>query len=455
NDVNEVESAVMNSLKAVMKEPITIAVYFFVLFTISPKLTFFTLLVLPITGGVLAEIIKRLKKQATQSQESLGRILNILDETFSGMRVIKAFNARDFVIEKIENESGFYRKTSKSMSYKNEMSGPVSEILGVIIIAGIIFYGGKMVLSEDSSLEPAAFMTFLAIFAMIIQPAKNFSNGITSLQRGTASAKRIFQLIDQQPVIKSKPGAIEISSFENDIEFRNVSFAYDSDKVLKNINLRIGKGKTIALVGPSGGGKSTLADLIPRFYDPTEGDVLLDGISLKDIELESLRKQIGVVTQESILFNDTIYNNIAFGMPHVSEADVMEAARIANAHDFIMQSENGYQTFIGERGSKLSGGQRQRLSIARAVLKNPPILILDEATSALDSESERLVQDALFSLMKNRTSVVIAHRLSTIQNADEIIVIQQGEISERGTHEELSRKNGLYRKLATIQKAEQ
>jgi ATP-binding cassette, subfamily B, bacterial MsbA len=455
NDVNEVESAVMNSLKAVMKEPITIAVYFFVLFTISPKLTFFTLLVLPITGGVLAEIIKRLKKQATQSQESLGRILNILDETFSGMRVIKAFNARDFVIEKIENESAFYRKTSKSMSYKNEMSGPVSEILGVIIIAGIIFYGGKMVLSEDSSLEPAAFMTFLAIFAMIIQPAKNFSNGITSLQRGTASAKRIFQLIDQQPVIKSKPGAIEISSFGNEIEFRNVSFAYDTDKVLKNINLRIGKGKTIALVGPSGGGKSTLADLIPRFYDPTEGDVLLDGISLKDIELESLRNQIGVVTQESILFNDTIYNNIAFGMPHVSEADVIQAAKIANAHDFIMQSEKGYQTFIGERGSKLSGGQRQRLSIARAVLKNPPILILDEATSALDSESEKLVQDALFNLMKNRTSIVIAHRLSTIQNADEIIVIQQGEISERGTHEELSRKNGLYRKLASIQKAEQ
>ncbi len=454
NDVNEVENSVMNSLKAVMKEPITIVVYFFVLFTISPQLFLFTLLVLPVTGGVLAEIIKRLKKQATQSQESLGRILNILDETFSGMRVIKAFNARNFVIDKIENESGYYRKTSKSMSYKNELASPVSEILGVLIISGIIFFGGNMVLSAESTLKPAAFMTFLAVFAMIIQPAKNFSNGITSLQRGTASAKRIFSLIDQQPVITSKPNAIELKSFEKEIEFKNVSFAYDTEHVLKNINLNITKGKTVALVGPSGGGKSTLADLVPRFYDPVEGEVLIDGISLRDLELESLRRQIGVVTQESILFNDTIFNNIAFGMPQVKEADVIHAARIANAHDFIMQSENGYQTYIGERGSKLSGGQRQRLSIARAVLKNPPILILDEATSALDSESERLVQDALFNLMKNRTSIVIAHRLSTIQHADEIVVIQNGVISERGTHEELSNQNGLYRKLAAIQGAE-
>lgn len=454
NDVNEVESAVMSSLKAVMKEPITIAAYFFVLFTISPKLTLFSLLVLPVTGGALAEIIKRLKKQAVQSQESLGRILNILDETFSGMRVIKAFNARNFVIEKIENESGFYRKTSKSMAYKNELSAPVSEMLGVIIMSGIILYGGSMVLNEPKQLEPAPFLTFLAIFAVIIQPAKNFSNGITSLQRGTASARRIFQLIDQQPVIKNKPGALPLHSFEHEIEFRNVSFAYDSERVLKKIDLKIQKGKTVALVGPSGGGKSTLADLIPRFYDPTEGAVCIDGVALTELDLESLRKQIGVVTQESILFNDSIFNNIAFGMPQVKEEDVIRAAKVANAHDFIMQTENGYQTFIGERGSKLSGGQRQRLSIARAVLKNPPILILDEATSALDSESERLVQDALFNLMQNRTSVVIAHRLSTIQHADEIVVIQQGEITERGTHDELSAQDGLYRKLVAIQNAE-
>jgi subfamily B ATP-binding cassette protein MsbA len=452
NDVNEVEGAVMNSLKAVLKEPITIVVYFYVLFTISPQLTLFTLLVLPLTGGVLAEIIKRLKKQATQSQESLGRILTILDETFSGMRVIKAFNARKFVIDRIERESGFYRATSKSMAYKNELASPVSEILGVLIISGIIFFGGNMVLSNDATLESSAFMTFLAVFTMIIQPAKSFSNGITSLQRGTASAARIFSIIDLQPVIRSKPNAIELKSFEKSIEFKNVSFAYDTEHVLQNIDLTIEKGKTIALVGPSGGGKSTLADLVPRFYDPTQGELLLDGRTLMDYELESLRKQIGVVTQESILFNDTIFNNIAFGMPNVNEEKVIQAAKIANAHDFIMQTENGYQTFIGERGSKLSGGQRQRLSIARAVLKNPPILILDEATSALDSESEKLVQEALFNLMKNRTSIVIAHRLSTIQHADEIVVIQEGKVAERGTHEQLSIKNGLYKKLVDIQK---
>ena len=452
NDVQEVESAVMNSLKAVLKEPITIAVYFFILFTISYQLTLFTLLVLPLTGGVLAEIIKRLKRQATQSQESLGRIVNILDETFSGMRVIKAFNARNFVIKKIDDESAYYRKVNKSLSYKNELASPVSEILGVMIIAGIIFFGGGLVLNENSSLEPEAFLGFLAIFSMIIQPAKSFSNGITSLQKGTASADRIFAVVDLHPVIQNKPDAIALQRFEKTIEFKNVSFAYEKEFVLRNINLKVEKGRTIALVGPSGGGKSTFADLVPRFYDPTGGEVCIDGISLRDYEIESLRKQMGVVTQESILFNDTILNNIAFGMPDIKEEAVVQAAKIANAHDFIMQTENGYQTLIGERGSKLSGGQRQRLSIARAVLKNPPILILDEATSALDSESEKLVQEALFNLMKNRTSIVIAHRLSTIQHADEIIVIQNGEIIERGTHAELSQKDGLYKKLSDIQK---
>lgn len=452
NDVMEVEGAIMNSLKAVLKEPITIIVFFFVLFTISPKLTLFTLLVLPITGGVLAEIIKRLKRQAKDSQESLGRIVNILDETFGGMRVVKAFNARQFVIDKLTAESDYYRRVNKSMSYKNELASPVSEILGTMIVAGIIFFGGNMVLSEGSTLQPEVFLGFIAVFAQIIQPAKNFSNGITSLQRGTASARRIFELIDSKPVIENKPDAMELKSFERDIEFKNVSFAYETEFVLKNINLKIEKGKTIALVGPSGGGKSTLSDLVPRFYDPTQGEVCIDGVSLKDYEIESLRKHMGVVTQESILFNDTIFNNIAFGLSNVSEEAVIQAAKIANAHDFIMQTENGYQTFIGERGSKLSGGQRQRLSIARAVLKNPPILILDEATSALDSESERLVQEALFNLMKNRTSLVIAHRLSTIQHADEILVIQQGEILERGTHDSLNSRNGLYKKLVDIQK---
>ena len=452
NDVGEVENAVMSSLKAVLKEPITIVVYFLVLFTISPKLTLFTLLVLPFTGGALAEIIKRLKKQARQSQESLGRIVNILDETFSGMRVIKAFNARNFIIQKLEEESTYYRTVNKSMSYKNEMASPVSEILGVIIIAGIIFFGGNMVLSENSTLQPEVFLGFLAVFSMIIQPAKNFSNGITALQKGTASAKRIFTVIDTRPLIENKPDAIVLHGFENNIEFRNVSFAYDTEYVLRNVHLKVEKGKTVALIGPSGGGKSTLADLVPRFYDPTEGEVCVDGISIKDYDIDSLRKQMGVVTQESILFNDTIFNNIAFGLLGVSEEAVVQAAKIANAHDFILQTENGYKTYIGERGSKLSGGQRQRISIARAVLRNPPILILDEATSALDSESEKLVQEALFNLMKNRTSLVIAHRLSTIQHADEIVVIQEGQVVERGTHDELIQNRGLYWKLSTIQK---
>ncbi|HZX73281.1 MAG TPA: ABC transporter ATP-binding protein, partial [Cyclobacteriaceae bacterium] len=420
---------------------------------ISPQLMLFTLIILPVTGVTIAEIIKRLKRQAVFSQQSLGRIVNILDETFSGMRVIKAFNARSFVIKKMDDESAFYRRMNKSMAYKNELSSPVSEILGVLIITGIIFYGGSMVLGKTSTLEPEVFLGFLAIFAMIMQPAKNFSNAITSLQRGTASANRIFELIDQKPAIQNKPNAEVLQSFEKEIEFNNVSFAYDNELVLKNINLVVKKGQTLALVGPSGGGKSTLADLIPRFYDPKEGKVCIDGKSLVDLEIESIRRQMGIVTQESILFNDTIFNNIAFGMPNATEESVMEAARVANAHDFIMQTEKGYQTTIGERGSKLSGGQRQRLSIARAVLKNPPILILDEATSALDSESERLVQDALFKLMKNRTSIVIAHRLSTIQHADEIVVIQDGKIAERGTHDQLTQQSGLYRKLSEIQRA--
>jgi subfamily B ATP-binding cassette protein MsbA len=453
NDMSEVEASVANSMKSVMKEPITIIVYLIVLFTISFKLTLFTLILLPITGGVIGQIIKRLKRKAKQSQEAMGRIVNILDETFGGMRVIKAFNARNFIIDKIDKETSYHRKVNLSIAQKNELSSPLSEFLGVIIVAIILYYGGQLVMSNDQELKPEVFMGFLAFYASMIQPAKNFSNGITSIQKGTVAAQRIFSIIDTEPVIKSKPDAKTLEHFTESIEFRNVSFAYNHEPVLKNINLKIEKGKTIALVGPSGGGKSTLADLVPRFYDPSQGEVLLDGISLTEYEIESLRQQMGVVTQESILFNDTIFNNIAFGMPNVKEEDVIHAAQVANAHEFITQAEQGYQTFIGERGSKLSGGQRQRIAIARAVLKNPPILILDEATSALDSESERLVQDALTNLMKNRTSIVIAHRLSTIQHADEIVVIQNGHIIERGRHDVLMGQEGLYKKLNEIQKA--
>jgi subfamily B ATP-binding cassette protein MsbA len=451
NDVGEVENTVVNGFKAI-KEPITLIVFIIMLFMISVKLTLITMVVLPITGGIIAAIVKQLRKKAIQSQETMGRIVNILDEAFSGMRVIKSFNARRFIADKIEAETSFHRKINLSMSRRNELASPVSESLGVFIVAAILFYGGQSVISGQGDLTPSSFFAFLTIYASMIQPAKNFSNGITSLQKGVVSAERIFRVMDTKSIIQNKPNPIVLKEFKDSIEFRNVSFSYDKELVLKNIDLKIEKGKTIALVGSSGGGKSTLADLIPRFYDPTSGLVTLDDVPITDYEIESLRKQMGVVTQESILFNDTIFNNISFGMESVKEEDVIKAAKIANAHDFIVQTENGYQTTIGERGSKLSGGQRQRLSIARAVLKNPPILILDEATSALDSESERLVQDALNNLMKNRTSIIIAHRLSTIQHADEIIVIQHGKIIERGQHENLIKGNGLYRKLIAIQK---
>jgi subfamily B ATP-binding cassette protein MsbA len=451
-DVQEVEVAVLNSLKAVLKEPITIGVYFAILFTISTELTLVTLLVLPVIGAALGEILRRLKKEAKESQESLGRVVSTLEETFGGMRVVKAFNARKYIIEKMSEENNHNTKVNLSMAYKNELSAPVSEVLGVIIVASLMYYGGLRILGGDQELTAPQFIGFLTIFASIIAPAKAFAQGLTSLQKGIASGRRIFEIIDLEPAIENKPNAINLTEFKTSIEFRNVSFAYDKELVLKNINVSIPKGRTVALVGTSGGGKSTLADLVPRFYDPTSGDVCIDGISLRDYDIESLRKQMGIVTQESILFNDTILNNIAFGMVNASLEAVMTAAKIANAHDFIMQTEKGYDTFIGERGSRLSGGQRQRLSIARAVLKNPPILILDEATSALDSESEKLVQEALFNLMKNRTSLVIAHRLSTIQHADEILVIQDGQVVERGTHAELSFKGGIYQKLSDIQK---
>jgi subfamily B ATP-binding cassette protein MsbA len=451
SDVQEVESTVMNAFKAVLKEPIVLIISFTALVQISPRLTLFTLIVVPLIGGVLSEIVRRLKKQAKLSQESLGRVVSTLEETFSGMRVVKAFNARSFIISKLDEENEFNRRVNMKMSYKNELASPVSEFLGVIVMSVVIFSGGRSVLGAEPELTASQFLMFIAIFASIIQPIKSFSQALTQLQKGIASARRIFEVTDMTPTIEDSANAVELNEFKEEITLKNVSFAYNQKQVLKDINLSIPKGKTVALVGPSGGGKSTLADLVPRFYDTVGGEILIDGRPLKDFKIESLRSHMGIVTQESILFNDTIFNNIAFGMANATRETVERAAKIANAHDFIMQTENGYDTLVGERGSKLSGGQRQRLSIARAVLKNPPILIMDEATSALDSESEKLVQDAIFKLMENRTTLVIAHRLSTIQNADEIVVLQEGKLVERGTHAKLMSGDGLYRKLNEIQ----
>lgn len=451
NDVQEVENTIVQSLRVVFREPATIILYFAVLFFMSVKLTLFTILIIPISGAIIGGITRRLKKKAVQSQESLGRIVNILDETLGGMRVIKAFNAEKFMFGKFDQETDHYADVNVNMARKNELASPISQFLGVSVVAGILVYGGSLVLSGNSQLSASDFITYIIIFTQVLNPAKEISRAVSSIQRGIASAERVFEVVDTPTQVKSPENPIVPKAFENSIEFKNVSFAYQDKKVLKDINFSLGRGKTIALVGPSGGGKSTLADLVPRFYDPTEGEILLDGNDLRSFEVGSLRKLMGIVTQESILFNDTVFNNIAFGLENITEDQVIEAAKIANAHEFISKMEKGYQSSIGERGSLLSGGQRQRLSIARAVLKNPPILILDEATSALDSESELLVQEALTKLMANRTTLVIAHRLSTIQHADEILVIEQGKIVQRGTHKELILTEGLYQKLSSIQ----
>ncbi|MDX5340420.1 MAG: ABC transporter ATP-binding protein/permease [Cyclobacteriaceae bacterium] len=451
NDVQEVENSIVQSLRVVFREPATIILYFAVLFFMSVKLTLFTILIIPISGAIIGGITKRLKRRAVQSQESLGRIVNILEETLGGMRVVKAFNAEGFVKRKFDGETDYYSAVNVNMARKNELASPVSQFLGVSVVAGILVYGGSLVLSGESSLGASDFITYIIIFTQVLNPAKEISRAASSIQRGIASAERIFQVVDTPAKISSPSAPKTLNSFEKSIEFQQVSFAYEDQLVLRDINFSLEKGKTIALVGPSGGGKSTLADLVPRFYDPTEGQILLDGTDLKEFSTADLRSLMGIVTQESILFNDTVFNNIAFGIESATEAQVIEAAKIANAHAFISQLENGYETNIGDRGSKLSGGQRQRLSIARAVLKNPPILILDEATSALDSESELLVQEALTKLMNNRTTLVIAHRLSTIQHADEILVIEKGKIVQRGSHAELMVSEGLYQKLSSIQ----
>ena len=447
-DVQEVENSIANSLSAASKELFLLIAYIIALFNISANLTFFALLVIPVSGGFIAMLVRRMKQDAQAGQQRLSGILSLLDETFGGMRVVKGFNAEGFVTQKFQTENDGYRRAVRSLANRRELASPFSEFMGILVVAIILLYGGSLILTQQSELSASDFITFILIFSQVTRPAKEISNAFSGSQRGIASGERVLELIDTVPLIQDKPKAITLPGFRQNIEVQNVSFAYQPDRpVLKGIHFTLEKGKTIALVGSSGGGKSTIADLIPRFYDPTEGRILIDGVDLRDCTMHSLRNLMGIVTQESILFNDTIYNNIAFGS-EATETDVMRAAEIANAHDFILAQPDGYQTVIGDRGGRLSGGQRQRISIARAVLKNPPILILDEATSALDTESEKLVQEALTRLMANRTTLVIAHRLSTIQHADEILVVQNGEIVERGTHQDLLElEEGFYRRL--------
>ncbi|OKL41219.1 ABC transporter ATP-binding protein [Pontibacter flavimaris] len=450
-DIQEVESSVVSTLTVVIREPVSIIAFFILLFNMSVELTLFSLILLPLSGGIIAGISKRLKRKAKEGQNSLSFILTIIDETLSGMRVVKAFNAEPFILGKFQDQNNRYARIQRSIANKRDLASPLSEFLGVSVVAGLLLYGGTMVLNNESDLSASEFITYIILFSQVLVPAKAMSSAFSNIQRGLVSGDRVLQVIDTKPQIVNKPNAKVLPAFRNEIEFRDVAFAYGNKPVLQDINFRIQKGKTVALVGPSGGGKSTLADLVPRFYDPTSGAILIDGHDIRDYTMESVRAQMGVVTQESILFNDTIFNNIAFNKTDATEEEVIAAAKIANAHEFIINADNGYQTVIGDRGGKLSGGQRQRLSIARAILQNPPILILDEATSALDTESEKLVQEALTNLMKNRTSIVIAHRLSTIQHADEILVLQQGRIVERGTHEELLEHSGLYAKLTQMQ----
>ncbi len=450
-DATELEYSISISLSLLFREPISLICFFIALFSISVKLTLFTLIIVPISGSLIAYLTKKMREKTKLGQEYIGSLISIVDETIGAMRIITGFNAQGYIRQKFENENERYARQLNSIARTRELVAPFSEFSGVLVVSIILLYGGSLVFSQDASLSASQFVAYIILFSQVLRPAKAISKGISDIQKGLSAADRIFEVIDTPSEINDTPQAKKMLGFEKRIEFRDVWFKYQEQWILKGVSFTIEKGEKVALVGETGSGKSTISDLIPRFYDIQKGEILIDDVPLQAIEMHSLRAQMGIVTQEAILFNDTIANNIAFA-EEVSQEEIQEAAKIANAHDFILKTEKQYQSNVGDRGMKLSGGQRQRMTIARAVLKNPPILILDEATSALDVESEKLVQDALYKLMKNRTSLVIAHRLSTIQDADKILVLKNGEIIEQGTHETLlAQENGYYKRMTAVQ----
>lgn len=452
NDVYEVEQSLVGALEGWIRDPLTILCNFAVLFYISSTLTLAILICIPVIGYVLGRVSRSLKRHSNEAAIKQGESLSVLDETLVGLRVIKAFNVESILKGKFAGINEELLDAKNKISRRRDMASPMSELLGVMVFVGILWFGGQMILNNSlDGLQASSFLAYLALFYNIINPVKTLSTSFSNMQKGSAAIIRIEEVLQTPMTVDDNPNGKKLDHFEKSIEFKNVRFAYEDHVILDNINLTIEKGKTVALVGSSGAGKSTLADLVPRFHDVTSGEVLIDGINIKEYSLHSVRNLMSIVTQEPILFNDTIANNIALAYPNADKNDIVKAAKIANAHSFIDQKEKGYDSNIGDRGSKLSGGERQRLTIARAVLKNPPILILDEATSSLDTESEKLVQDAINNMMQNRTSIVIAHRLSTIRHADEIIVLQKGKIVERGNHEQLLAQNGFYRKLVEMQ----
>ncbi len=450
-DVKEVEASFLNSLESLVREPLTILFVLIAMLNISPQLTLFVFILLPASGFIISYLGKKLKAQSHTAQKENGIFISLIEETLTGLRIIKAFNAETEVAQKFKTSTSRFKAIMTKVTHRRGLASPLSEFLGVLVVIGVLWYGGSLVLTHNSSLTPQEFIGYIGLFYTIINPVKELTTLNYNIRKGSASAERIFEVLETPNTITDNPDAIQKNSLEQGISFKNVSFKYEDEYVLKNISLEIPKGKTVALVGQSGSGKSTIANLVPRFYDVEEGSITIDGINIKDISLHSLRSLMGIVSQDSILFNDTVANNLKLGKPGATVREVLEAAHIANASEFIKELPQQFETYIGDAGGKLSGGQKQRLAIARAVLKNPPIMILDEATSALDTESEKLVQNALENMMKNRTAIVIAHRLSTIQSANLIVVMQKGEIVEQGTHAELIQQNGVYKKLIDMQ----